>query len=309
MAKNPLGSLAGAAKVATLTIVLMILQGVGSRFLPAAQEPGGQPPQPSGMFLATVVGVLLLQTIALAYPASRSRWYGWRLAGTIFVLYFGPVTFLSQVESMVYLGRHMPPGMLRGILLMGLFTAAVFSPILVLALGQWTSGSPAGDEGYAPLRLPRATWAWRLLLGAAVFVSLYYLFGYYIAWKNPVLREYYRGTDPGSFLAQMSGIIRGTPWMLPLQFARGLIWTLLAILVIRMMAARWWEAGLAASLLFTVPALYLLFPNPIMPDGVRLTHLVETAPYQFLFGWFATWLFTRGTGQDRLSWGGQATTP
>jgi hypothetical protein len=127
-----------------------------------------------------------------------------------------------------------------------------------------------------------------------VFASLYYLFGYYVAWKNPALREYYGGTDPGSFQAQMSGIIRDTPWMLPLQFARGLIWTLLAILGIRMMAARWWEAGLAVSLLFTAPAAYLLFPNPVMPETVRMTHLVETAPYQFLFGWFAAWLFTRG---------------
>lgn len=111
-----------------------------------------------------------------------------------------------------------------------------------------------------------------------------------------MVRDYYGGTDPGSFLAQMRGIVQGAPWMLPLQFARGLIWALLAILVVRMMAARWWEAGLAVSLLFTVPTAYLLFPNPVMPDAVRVTHLVETAPYQFLFGWFAAWLFT-GAGR------------
>ena len=40
------------------------------------------------------------------------------------------------------------------------------------------------------------------------------------------------------------------------------------IMVTRMMAARWWEAGLAVSLLFTVPTAYLLFPNPVMPDAV-----------------------------------------
>jgi hypothetical protein len=56
-----------------------------------------------------------------------------------------------------------------------------------------------------------------------------------------------------------------------------------------------WEAGLAVALLFTVPVVYLLLPNPLMPDEVRMTHLVETAPYQFLFGWLTVWLFTRSS--------------
>jgi hypothetical protein len=60
-----------------------------------------------------------------------------------------------------------------------------------------------------------------------------------------------------------------------------------------MMRGPWWEAGLALALLFAVPTAYLLFPNPLMPETVRMTHLVETAPYQFLFGWFVGWLFAR----------------
>ena len=77
--------------------------------------------------------------------------------------------------------------------------------------------------------------------------------------------------------------------MLPLQFVRGLLWVALAVLVIRMMGGRRWEPALALALLFSVPSLYLLFPNPLMPDAVRLVHLVETLPYQLLFGAFAGW--------------------
>ena len=296
MSTRSLQYLAAAGRIAAATVVLIIVQGIGARFLPAAQETGQQPPQPSVGFLAVVVTVSLLQTVALAYPAWRSRWHGWALVATVFTLYFTTVTFLSQVESMVYLGAHLPAGMLRGIFLMGLFNAAAFSPLLVLVLGKFGSGRDLVEQSDPRVALAWTTWAWRLVAGGAVFVSLYYLFGYYVAWKNPVVRAYYGGTDPGSFLAQMRGILEGVPWMLPLQFARGLVWTLLAILVIRMMAARWWEAGLAVSLLFAVPTAYLLFPNPIMPDAVRMTHLIETAPYQFLFGWFAAWLFA-GAGR------------
>jgi len=282
-----------AAKIAALTVVLVMAQGLGSRFLPAPVAAAQTSTEPSSSFLGIVLAVSLLQTIALAYPVIRSRWHGWQLIGTVFVLYFGTVTFMSQTESMVYLGAHMAPGMLWGIVLMGLFNALVFSPIVVVVLSKVRSGHDLFDEPAPRTRMSPATWAWTLVVGAGVFTALYYLFGYYVAWKNPALRTYYGGTDPGSFLAQMRGIVRDTPWMLPLQFVRGLLWVLLALPVIRMMKGRWWEAGLALSLLFAVPAAYLLFPNPVMPELVRMMHLLETAPYQFMFGWFVAWLFTR----------------
>ena len=138
-----------------------------------------------------------------------------------------------------------------------------------------------------------AEWSWKAATGGLVFLALYYLFGYYVAWQNPDLRAYYGGTDPGSFAAQMSGTLQSTPWMIPFQFARGLVWVALAALALRMMRGPWWEVGIAVSVLFTVPVLYLLFPNPIMPEEIRMTHLIETLPYQFLFGWFVVWLLSR----------------
>ncbi len=291
-----------AGKILALTLGLLVVQTIGSQFLPAMQEAtqgaesadAGQPSaQPSAGFLGLVLFVCLLQTLALAYPIVRSRWHGWLLVVTVFVLFFGTGTFMSQIEVLVYLADEMPPGMQSGIILMGLFSAVVFSPIIVLTLGRWQPGTATGDEPNPRLRMSWQSWAWKLPAGAAVMLALYYLFGYFVAWKNPVLRDYYGGTDPGTFLAQMRSIVRDTPWMVPLQFLRALVWVLLALPVIRMMRGRWWEAGLAVSLLFTVPVIYLLLPNPLMPDAVRLTHLVETAPYQFLFGWFVVRLFTR----------------
>lgn len=288
-------------KIAALAVILLVVQAIASQFLPATQatgpgdERGGAgSPQPSGGFLALVLSICLLQTIALAYPVVRSRWHGWLLTLAIFVLFFGSVTFMSQIESLVYLGDKMPTGMQSGIFLMGLFTAAVFSPILVLTLRGWKPQATAPAEPNPRLRMAWRAWAWKLATGALVMLALYYVFGYFVAWKNPVVRNYYAGNDPGTFLAQMRGVVEGTPWMVALQFVRGLLWVLLALPVIRMMRGRWWEAGLAVSLLFTMPALYLLLPNPLMPQEVRMTHLIETAPYQFLFGWFAVWLFTRG---------------
>jgi len=298
------------AKIVVLAIVLMVVNGIGSRFLPAAATGGGgqvsetvvesAPAPPSGSFMAIVLSVMLLQTIALAYPVVRSKWNGWKLALAVFLLYFGTVTFMGQIESLVYLEDKMSSGMLVGLFSMGLFAAAVFSPVAVLVLGKWKVGAVASATSGHREPTSAGEWAWKFAVGGLVFLSLYYLFGYFVAWKNPLVRDFYGGTDPGSFFAQMSSIAQSTPWMLPFQYLRGLLWVALAVLVIRMMKGPWWQVALAVSLLFTVPAAYLFFPNPVMPEAVRMAHLVETAPYQFLFGWLVVWLFSR-LGAARLS--------
>ena len=76
-------------------------------------------------------------------------------------------------------------------------------------------------------------WA-RVAVGGFVMLALYYLFGYYVAWQNAPLREFYGGTDPGSFFAQMESVATSVPWMIPFQYLRGIVWTLLALLIVRL---------------------------------------------------------------------------
>jgi hypothetical protein len=279
-----------ALKLVLLTIFLIVLSGVGALFLPASEtalEATGATVPPMGLLLA----VFFFQALALAIPVLWSRWRGWRLSAALFVIYFGTVTVVTQVESLIYLGDKMPGDLVAGLFVMGLFVAAVFAPVCVLLLGRWKGGA-TGEQAPAPaVNLGR--WGWRIAASGLVFLCLYYLFGYYIAWQDPALRAYYGGTDPGSFLAQMGSVIQSTPWMVPLQYLRGLAYVGLGLLVIYSMRGPWWRPGLALSIVFAVPALYLLFPNPLMPDFPRMTHLIETLPYQFLFGWFLAWFLVR----------------
>ena len=274
-----------ALKIVALTIVLMLASSVGSRLLPSAGD-GGAVEAPSSGFFSLIFAVMLAQVVALAYPLLRSLWTGWTAVAALALLHFATVTGMNQIETVVYLGDDMPAGMVRGLFLMGLVVAAIFAPVAVFTLGRWrTPFTPPAK---------RATlngWPWKIPAAGALYVLLYYLFGYYVAWQNPEVRAFYNGTDPGSFIAQMAGIVRDTPWMLPLQFLRGMLWVILGIVVVRMMNGPWRHFSLAIALLFAVPCLYLLFPNPLMPEAVRMSHLVETLPYQFAFGGFLGWLF------------------
>ena len=285
-----------AIRLVALTIVYFICFAAvsGALLAPAAEQSGaiqaGQADQ-AGAALAALLTVSILNAAVLAYVIIRSRWAGWKLILTIFFVFYGVTTFMPQIETAFFLTR-LPPGMLPRLFLAGAIIAALFSPLAVLILGRRKPGAKdkandeANDESPLRLNMPFGVWVGKLCLIVIAYVVIYFTFGYFIAWKSAAVRAYYGGHDPGSLLAQMSSVIRETPWLIPLQAVRAILWAAIAVPVIRMMKGRWWEAGLAVALLFGVVATsLLLLPNPLMPREVRMVHLLETASSNFLFGW------------------------
>jgi hypothetical protein len=242
----------------------------------------------AGEALAALLAVSFLTTAILAYVIIRSRWAGWKLILTIFFVLYGVTTLMPQIETAFFVTR-LPPGMLPRLFLAGAIVAALFSPLAVLILGKIRPGRTkpeAKDESQLRLNMPFGEWVGKLSLIVIAYLVIYFTFGYFIAWKSAAVRAYYGGHDPGSLLAQIGSVIRETPWLMPLQVVRAILWAAIAVPVIRMMKGQWWEAGLAVALLFgVVMTSPLLLPNPLMPREVRMVHLLETASSNFLFGW------------------------
>jgi hypothetical protein len=273
--------------------------GGGARVQPAVADP---PPVDTGAVLPALLVVSLLETVVLTTIILRSRWSGWKLVGAVFLAFYGLNTVVAQIESIVFLQRQLPPGMIHGLFLMGAIVAGLFSPVAVLTLGKMRRGSTSQTEN-PRLAMRAGEWAWKLAAIAAAYVILYFAFGYFVAWKNPAVRTYYGGSDPGSFFAQMAWIGATTPWMFPLQAGRAMLWTAFTLPVIRMHRGRAWEVGLTVALLFAVWSSQLLLPNPYMPEAVARTHLVETALSNFIFGWVVGGLLSRHPLPPRdLSW-------
>lgn len=238
----------------------------------------------ASLALAALLPVSLINTTVLAFIILRSRWAGWKLIATIFFLLFGVTTVMSQIETAFFITR-LPPGMLPRLFLSGAIIAALFAPLAVLVLGKGRS-KVEQDIQRTRLHMPPGVWIAKLSVIVIAYLFIYFTFGYFIAWKNVTVREYYGGTDPGSFVAQMKNVLYDTPSLLVLQTVRALMWTALAVPVVKMMKGRWWEAGLVVALLFGVLMnTQLLLPNPLMPSEVRMVHLLETATSNFLFGW------------------------
>jgi hypothetical protein len=176
---------------------------------------------------------------------------------------------------------------------MGAIISAPFSVLAVLILGK-RKVRTVNTELNARLIMPMSEWAWKLAVIAVAYVILYFTFGYFIAWQNPAVRNYYGGSDEGSFVAHMRTVLATASWLVPFQILRGMLWAALALPVIRMMKGQWQETALSLGLLFAVVMnAQLLLPNPYMPEVVRMTHLVETASSNFIFGLLIGWLLTQ----------------
>jgi len=286
-----------ALRVIALTIILFICFSAAAGIVGLAgnSQTSGLP----GAGALPLLIVCFLETAVLTYLILRSRWSGWRLAAAVFFIFYGVTTFMPQIESAVFLTR-LPPGMLPRLFLMGALIAAPFSVLAVLILGK-RKAETVDAEPNARLIMSANEWAWKLVVIAVAYVILYFTFGYFIAWRNPAVREYYGGMDPGSFVAQMGTVLRNTPWLVPFQILRAMFWIALALPVIGMMKGRWPETALAVGLLFAVLMnAQLLLPNPFMPEPVRMAHLIETASSNLIFGVFVGWLLTPTPRFDRI---------
>ena len=276
-------------KVIALTIILFVCFAIGGGVI---GQQGSSQTSEQAHTAAALLAVCFLDTVVLAYVILRSRWTSWRLIATVFFVFYGVMTFMSQIETAVFVTR-LPPGILHSLFLMGIVIAAPFSVLAVVILGKRKTDT-INTELNTRLVMPKKEWAWKLSVIAIVYLILYFTFGYFIAWKNPAVREYYGGIDEGSFFARMKAVLANQSWLIPFQILRAMLWTAIALPVIRMMKGPWQETALAIGLLFAVVMTsQLLLPNPYMPEAVRTAHLMEIAPSNFIFGWLIGWLLAQ----------------
>jgi hypothetical protein len=279
-----------ALKVIALTIILFVCIAVAGGIVGLSGT--AQTSEPAGRAALRLIAVCFLEVTVLTHLIVRSRWTGWRLIAGVAFVFYGVTTFMPQIESAVFLTR-LPAGTVPRLFLMGVLIAAPFSVLAVLILGK--RKPEIGDAAPNPrLVMTTREWAWKLTVIALAYVILYFTFGYFIAWRNPAVLEYYRGVDEGAFLAHMGTVVRDSPWLIPFQIVRAMCWVALALPVVRMLKGQWQDTALSLALLFAVVMnAQLLLPNPYMPEPVRMAHLVETASSNFIFGWLVGWLLTQ----------------
>ena len=252
----------------------------------AASEPGLVPPA-AGLLIIALVNVAVVAALIVT-----SRWHGWKLGLALAFAYYGAVTLMTQIETWYFLSSlTVDRRLLSRLFLMGVPPAFVFVPLAVWLLGRWRVRAEAPPPD-APA-MPIGHWIWKLAVLALVYVALYWLAGYFIAWQNPELRAFYRQPgEPLPFFTHTANVLRSDPGLFAFQFLRGVLWVLCALPVIRGSRLSTWRTAVLVGLLFSAPQnIGQILANPLMPvASVRLSHMVETASSTFVFGVLVVWM-------------------
>jgi hypothetical protein len=293
-------------RILALALVLFVVLPVAAALtgVAAAEAPksGASTSESSaGTALIALAASSLLTAAVCSWLIARSTLFGWRLAGALFLVYFGLGTFMLQVESVIFLPRHLPPGFVTRLFAMGALIALVFAPAAVWIHGR-RRPPVAAAPGASGLHLSPGEWAVRLGWLAAAYVALYFLAGYYIAYANPEVVAYYDDVRAGSFVAGMHRVWVSMPWLFAVQALRGMLWVAFVLPFIVSFQGRSSELPLLVGCAYSVWLVTLFAPNPYMPESVRMSHFVETTSSNFVFGCLVGAFFARArrAKTDRL---------
>ncbi len=283
-----------------LSFVVMVIAFVASSSIISTGSAQLTPEEMSQSGLALLI-VSLVDSLVLSLLVLRSRWYGATLVAAVFLIHFGVETFMSQIETVFFnTSVQMGAEVLTSVIASGFLRALIFAPLAVLVWGKLKGKPDADKTGRASL--PPAEWAMRFALLAVAYLVIYILFGYFVAWQSPAVREYYTGTTAIlPFHVHLFNMITNN-LVLPLfQILRGALWAALALLMVWVTKGQPWQvsAGIALSFAILLSS-GLIFPNPYMPAPVRQAHFLELVSSMLVYGVIAGWVWTRPVGNSSV---------
>jgi len=124
----------------------------------------------------------------------------------------------------------------------------------------------------------------KLGITGVIYLCMYMLFGYFVAWQFKELRLFYSGSvEKLSFWGQMANNIKTNPTIIPFQILRGILFGI-AVIPIRCMINKKSVFIISVCLIYLCTAVILIIPNALFPDMVRIAHLIEMFSSMLLFG-------------------------
>ncbi len=239
----------------------------------------------------------LINTAAVLFFIYNSRLRGLKLSSVLFLIIFGIQYFMSQIETLWFNDSlKMPLNTVIMLVTGGAIMSILFALTATWMTGKFKKSDPPSSQINKPdikqLAKPVA------LLSIVIWPLVYFTAGYFIAWQFAEIREYYTGsTGMDPFILMMKENVASGLYFF--QVLRGALWVSIAILVFTSTTGSWIRKGLIMALLLScLGCSQLLLPNPIMPEMVRLGHLLETSTSNFLWGFVLAWFLAKYFSAD-----------
>jgi hypothetical protein len=174
--KHTLGLLVrfGLSFIAMFAAYILSLQVVGQTDMTLTPEEARQ----AGLAL---IFVSLIFSLVLSFIILRSPWYGLKLMGAVFLVQFGVETFMTQIETLYFNSAvQMGTAEFVGIVAAGALRALIFAPLAVLIFGKLKKPIQPEEETVIAVQ---SDFGKRFLAVTLIYVLVYFLFGYFVAWQ------------------------------------------------------------------------------------------------------------------------------
>lgn len=266
------------ASWAFFVVIFMI---IGMLFPVAPEVMAKVSPLENGYLPLALIVVTLCETFLVNYAIGNSKLTGLRLMGAMVALTWGIQTFMTQIETLVFIKAFpdLDVGGVLNLMLQGLLKFTVTIPAVMFLHGKWKK--PSVETEATPV-LKRRWYVWLPVI-SLLYVVLYYSFGL-LPISFPEVKEYYAPWIAS--LGSMSWVS-----LLTVQLIRGLLWfaCLLPLFWI-LKGSKEKKMAFAAVFMAVFTAFQLMFPNGLMPPFVRLWHFVELFGEMLIFGALTGWM-------------------
>jgi hypothetical protein len=270
-------------------VISLVIANMLSPLSPAIAEAG----KSATGFLSPSMGFLfnaIVNAVILVWAARRSSLKGLALIGQLLVLSFGTQVFMTQIETGYFVSAFPllhDNFQVYNLIWRGFLTSLFFSVLVTLICGGFSRKPPPQANFTVPADNAVKHGAWL----AFVYLILYMLAGYFIAWQVRELRLFYGGpAELNGFLEQWGSTAMAKPEFPVFQYFRGILWILCLVPLFMGFTGRRAELVILSALaLALLPTAQLAFANPLMPAAVSLGHFWEVAISTGIYGALCAW--------------------
>lgn len=283
-------------KILLISMIYLVLSALASDILPYSSDYKdllmSASRLVSSLLTAWLIGVWNAVLIYLGVRYSEcSRIKAWFfLSAYLFLLQF----FMTQIETWFFIDSFTALNRIDIMLIM----AGQLASILVSVLAGVVLFRRSPDTAHAKTSI--RYFVPKLFLIGLLYMSIYFLFGYFVAWQFEAIRMFYTGSpEKASFSQVMLGNFNQTPWIFPFQFIRGLFFGLINYLLFKLLASNR-KVYVVASVFSNISlGLMLLIPNPLFTDAARMAHFYEVTSSMVVFSLLMCGIYLLfNTGRD-----------
>jgi hypothetical protein len=133
-----------------------------------------------------------------------------------------------------------------------------------------------------------------------IFVLMYYLLWYFLLWQSDAVREFYGQPEKQTFMQEIISILLNKGSSVVVVLIRGLAYALFSLALLFVLPGKRVMFIITNAMLCGSGAILFLIPSALMPEAIRMPHLIEGAALLVVFGGFAAFLLHTAIRSEKV---------